>query len=188
MTITSAGLSISAGPVFLTQDVDGIAVIPDTPLTWTNFFDGRPMRATDFTAEQQAGIDHTRLTARAGGVGVSWGYDVVRPSLTKDQAGETLRIEPGLAIDPDGRALCLTQRIEMSIPELLAATTQTTHALGTQSGDAACGSSPSRLCLQLCVSSRGLGGRQKCSALVWKKSSSEHTAYQVRSSMPHSGS
>lgn len=137
MTITSAGLSISAGPVFLTQDVDGIAVIPDTPLTWTNFFDGRPMRATDFTAEQQAGIDHTRLTARAGGVGVSWGYDVVRPSLTKDQAGETLRIEPGLAIDPDGRALCLTQRIEMSIPELLAATTQTTHALGTQSGDAA---------------------------------------------------
>ena len=103
------------GPVLLAGTVDGYPVIPtSTPLTRLNFFDGRLLSGADLRAEQQAGRELVFALGRTGGPGVAYGLDV-------DRAGERLTIAPGLAIDPDGRALLLTQPVSVTVAELLAA-------------------------------------------------------------------
>lgn len=103
--------------VVLTGAVDGYAVVPAaTPLTRLNFFDGRRLTGPDLRAEQQAGRELTFALGRTGGQGVAHGLDVTL-------SGEKLTVSPGLAIDPAGRVLLLTQPVIATVATILDATT-----------------------------------------------------------------
>lgn len=76
------------------------------------FFSGRLLTADDFTEEQAYHREKYRRHVLAlHGSGV---VDGLRVTIGAD--GATLTIEPGLAIDPAGRELCLDQEIGIAIP------------------------------------------------------------------------
>lgn len=105
-----------AGPVVLTHQVDGYAVIPvPTPLTRLNFFDGRLLRGDDLTVEQNADRALLFALGRTGGPGVAHGLDVT-------VANERLTLSPGLAVDPVGRLLLLPAPMTVAVDDVLDAT------------------------------------------------------------------
>lgn len=76
------------------------------------FFSGRLLTADDFTEEQSYHREkHRRHVLALHGSGV---VDGLRVTVGAD--GATLTIEPGLAIDPSGREVCIDQAIEIAIP------------------------------------------------------------------------
>jgi hypothetical protein len=76
------------------------------------FFAGRLLTADDFTEEQSYHREkHRRHVLAMHGSGV---VDGLRVTIGAD--GATLTVEPGLAIDPTGRELCIDQRIAVAVP------------------------------------------------------------------------
>ena len=76
------------------------------------YFAGRVLRADDLTEEQTYHRDkHRRHLQSLHGFGIVSGLDV---AVGTD--GETLTIEPGLAIDPFGRELCVAKPIAFAVP------------------------------------------------------------------------
>ncbi len=86
-----------------------------TPLKRLNYFDGKFLRAEGFREEQDYVRTLAALAGRASGSGVVDGFDVGLGD------GDTLRVLPGLAIEPGGRALLLASVAEVSVSELIAA-------------------------------------------------------------------
>ena len=77
------------------------------------FFAGRVLTADDLNEEQDYHRQKHRRHVRAlHGHGVVDGLHV-----TIDADGETLTIEPGLAIDPSGNEVCLADAIRIAVPE-----------------------------------------------------------------------
>ena len=119
------GHSSTKDVIVLVNQQNGVTLIPaGTPLTRLNYFDGKFLRATDLQAEQEYLRNLVFLSNQAGGSGVAYGYDVVRGS------GDSLTVGPGLAIDPMGRVLVLTQDVGVSIADLVTKSTAVSNAAG----------------------------------------------------------
>jgi hypothetical protein len=104
----------AADTVVLLPHAAGIALIPKpTALTRLNYFDGKFLRASDLTAEQQYHLELQRLATRAGGNGVVHGFDLL------PLAGDQLELGAGLAIDPEGRVLHMPMDAAVQIEELI---------------------------------------------------------------------
>lgn len=111
MTITKLSTSI---PLVLLGQQTGVTIIPaQTPLTRLNYFDGKFLRAQDLQAEQDYLRQLVQLSNRANGFGIVNGFDV------QVSGGDQLNLSAGLAIDPHGRVLLLSQEQTVSIQELL---------------------------------------------------------------------
>src|SRR5262245_22013459 len=94
--------AIKCEALVLVGKQNGIVVIPGaTPLTRLNYFDGKFLRASDLKAEQDYLRNLVRQSNQAGGSGVAHGFDVTLAG------GDSLKIGPGLGIDPQGRVLLL---------------------------------------------------------------------------------
>ena len=94
----------------------GHTVIPGaTPLVHLNYFDGRFLRAADLQLEQRGLRQLVELSNQAGGPGVINGYD-----CTLEPGGQ-LALGAGLAIDPAGRVLLLTETVVLDIAALIEA-------------------------------------------------------------------
>lgn len=111
----SAGTGAAAGGELIPiNTATGIVLIPrPTELTRLNYYDGKFLRASDLTAEQQYLRNLVALSNRAGGSGVVHGFDV-----RKTGTG-TLTITSGLAIDPQGRVLWLPYDAPVNVLELI---------------------------------------------------------------------
>src|SRR4026208_1342015 len=93
---------------------NGITVIPEaTVLTRLNYFDGKFLRADDLRVEQQYLRRLVELSNQTDGPGVAHGFDL---SLG---TGDALNVGPGLAIDPSGGVLLLSQETNVNIQELI---------------------------------------------------------------------
>lgn len=76
------------------------------------YFSGRVLTADDLTEEQTYHRDkHRRHLRSLHGTGIVSGLDV-----TLEPGGDMLTIEPGLAIDPLGRELCVGKTVMTSVP------------------------------------------------------------------------
>jgi hypothetical protein len=76
------------------------------------YFSGRVLTADDLTEEQTYHRDrHRRHLRSLHGTGIVSGLGVAVGS-----GGDTLTIEPGLAIDPLGRELCIAKMVTASVP------------------------------------------------------------------------
>ena len=84
-----------------------------TGLTRLNYFDGKFLRAADLQLEQAAMLNQIRLANQASGGGLIHGFDCVLAG------GNSIRVSAGLAYDWQGRALVLSQDIEVSLMTLL---------------------------------------------------------------------
>lgn len=92
----------------------GRAVIQEeSPLKRLNYFDGKFLRANDLKLEQQALLNQVRLSNQAGGAGPVHGFHC---SLT---SGDSLMVERGMAIDPQGRILLLPGEVNVGIADLI---------------------------------------------------------------------
>lgn len=108
------GHSSTKDVIVLVNQQNGVTLIPaGTPLTRLNYFDGKFLRAADLQAEQEYLRNLVFFSNQAGGSGVAYGYDVVRGT------GDSLTVGPGLAIDPMGRVLVLTQDVVVSVTDLI---------------------------------------------------------------------
>jgi hypothetical protein len=88
------------------------AGVPVSPLTRLQFFDGLFLRAEHLRRNNDGLRNLTFLSNVADGGGVAFGLDA-------SEDGDTLTIEPGLAIDGRGRVLLLQNSIHASITDLL---------------------------------------------------------------------
>lgn len=94
----------------------GVPVIPrPTPLTRLHYFDGKFLRASDLTLEQEYHRQLVQFSNQAGGSGVVHGFDAVWTG------GDALALGPGLALDPQGRTLFLPEGVPLSLGELVEA-------------------------------------------------------------------
>ena len=76
------------------------------------FFSGRVLTADDLTEEQTYHREkHRRHLQSLHGTGIVSGL-----SVTVNAGSDTLTIEPGLAIDPLGRELCIGKTVTASVP------------------------------------------------------------------------
>jgi len=105
---------------------NGIVVIPSTPLTRLNYFDGKFLRAQDLKLEQDYLRQLVRHSNQASGPGVAHGFDLTSGT------GDTLNVGEGLAIDPQGRVLLLPQAITVNVQELIDKSLNVQRALGKQ--------------------------------------------------------
>lgn len=80
----------------------------------TNFFNGRRLTAEDLIREKKASREHERLLGQAIGEGVVCGLEVGLPG-GKPSGGTTLEIQKGLAINRNGEALYLPDRINLPL-------------------------------------------------------------------------
>lgn len=116
-TLTAAPTSAAATAddrVVLLEQAQGIALIPrPTPLTRLNYFDGKFLRASDMTAEQDYHRRARQLAARAGGSGVVSGFEL------HVLAGDQIELAAGLAIDPEGRVLFMPQPAAVQVGDLI---------------------------------------------------------------------
>lgn len=113
-TPADALLPGSADGVVVLNQPHGIALIPKpTPLTRLNYYDGKYLRAADMQAEQEYGRRLSQLSNRASGAGVVDGFELIA------LAGDVLQLNPGLAIDDDGRVLHLPHEATVGIEELI---------------------------------------------------------------------
>lgn len=74
------------------------------------YFTGRMLSAEDFEAEQTYHRQMRYLANRLCGVGIAEGLDVTL-------AGRDVEVSPGVAIDPFGRELVLTEPVRVPLPE-----------------------------------------------------------------------
>ncbi|GAC13041.1 hypothetical protein [Aliiglaciecola lipolytica] len=97
-------------------------------LTRLNYFDGKFLRAPDLQLEQSALLNQIRLSNQSAGGGIVNGFDCVLAS------GQKIAISAGLGYDWQGRALVLSQDIEIGINTLLtqAATTSISSELKSE--------------------------------------------------------
>ncbi|HEY6000583.1 MAG TPA: hypothetical protein VI078_14955 [bacterium] len=70
-----------------------------------NFFNGRLLTGQDLSREQEARRKADRRAAQASGYGIIWGLEVSDESPEAD--GQSVRIQPGLAVSRSGRTLFL---------------------------------------------------------------------------------
>ncbi len=113
---TTPGIATGT-PLLLVGDVGGITIVePSTPLRRLNYFDGKFLRADDFTVEQSYLRQLVALSNQGLGPGVVYGYD------TTQAAGDSIQIGPGLAIDPSGKVLLLQSTVTQSVQALIDAT------------------------------------------------------------------
>ena len=82
-------------------------------LTRLNYFDGKFLRAADLQLEQAAMLNQMRLTNQATGGGLIHGFDC---SLS---GGDSVIVSSGLGYDWQGRALLLSQDVQLSLADLL---------------------------------------------------------------------
>jgi len=82
-------------------------------LTRLHYFDGKFLRAADLEREQTYHRNHVWLSDQGGGAGVVYGFSASRA------VGDTVEIDPGLAIDSEGRVLHLTDQVKVGIGELI---------------------------------------------------------------------
>ncbi|HJQ69620.1 MAG TPA: hypothetical protein VKA70_11645 [Blastocatellia bacterium] len=114
-----------SGTLVLVSKQNGIVIIQEeTPLTRLNYFDGKFLRASDLKAEQDYLRQLIRQSNRAGGPGIAHGFDLTQG------AGDTIEIGPGLAIDPDGRVLLLSQETTINVQELIDKSRELMTSLG----------------------------------------------------------
>lgn len=86
--------------------------VPTTPLTRLNYFDGLFLRAEHLRREQDGMRNLVFQSNVAGGQGVVHGLDV---SLE----GDSVVVQPGLAIDGRGRVCLLVSEVRASLDDLL---------------------------------------------------------------------
>jgi hypothetical protein len=80
-----------------------------------NYFFGKLLTAEDFQAEQQYFLEKHRLHNRLlVGFGVVTGLEVSTDHSSKDKT--VIRIDPGLAIDCQGREIMVCELLEISVP------------------------------------------------------------------------
>ncbi|WP_342807654.1 hypothetical protein [Alteromonas sp. M12] len=91
-------------------------------LTRLNYFDGKFLRAPDLQLEQAALLNQIRLSNQAAGGGIVNGFDCTLAS------GQQIAISAGLGYDWQGRALVLSQDIEVGLGQLLVQTQNTSTA------------------------------------------------------------
>ena len=110
-TVTNSKLKATA----LSENTLGQVVIDkSSALTRLNYFDGKFLRAPDLQQEQAALLSQVRLASQAAGGGVVHGFNCILAG------GDKISISPGLAYDWQGRALVLSQPIDLAIGDLIA--------------------------------------------------------------------
>lgn len=80
----------------------------DGGLQFVNFFEGRILTGRDLRDEQAAAERARRRLGRAIGPGVAHGFTVAVEAPGGASTAPALRVSPGLAVAPDGRALGLS--------------------------------------------------------------------------------
>ena len=119
----------NASPLLVVSETGGVTVIDSsTPLKRLNYFDGKLLRADDFTVEQNYLRELVALSNQGLGPGVVYGYDT---TLGK---GDTVQIGPGLAIDPSGKVLLMQSTATHSIQALIEASRRTVETAPDASG------------------------------------------------------
>jgi hypothetical protein len=88
--------------------------IVDDGIRWSNFFNGRVLSGEDLRADQVAVGRARRQLGRAVGSGVVDGL-AVEVDASSSQARPVLGVDPGLAIDLDGRAVELRRRVRVGL-------------------------------------------------------------------------
>ncbi len=112
--MASTSTQDNGAQLLLVGDASGVTVIEtSTPLRRLNYFDGKFLRADDFDVEQRYLRQLVALSNQGLGAGVVYGYDT---SLGK---GDTVQIDPGLAIDSSGKVLLLQSTVTESIQALI---------------------------------------------------------------------
>jgi len=117
MSMQQAALSSASTvrPIAFTIAQNGVTIIiPGSPLTRLNYFDGKFLRAVDLQTEQAYLRTLVELSNQAGGPGVAHGFTASLAS------GTEIQLDAGLAIDPMGRVLLLSGSQPVSVPDLLA--------------------------------------------------------------------
>ncbi len=110
-SLTRASLELVAG--------DGCwsVVDPATVLTRLWYFDGKFLRAEGFRRDQEYVRSLVAVSNQATGHGVVHGFTASKGP------GDTVRVEPGLALAPSGRPLLLTSRQDLPTATLVARAT-----------------------------------------------------------------
>jgi hypothetical protein len=112
--------------------MSGRTLIPaGTPLSRLNYFNGKFLRAEDFALEQKYLLELARHSNRGLGGGVVYGFDI------ELAGGDTLRLGPGLAVEPAGNLILLPQGVTLSIGELIEATRQRLRSPSSEGGGVA---------------------------------------------------
>jgi hypothetical protein len=112
------------------------AAFCEPPVKRPNYFSGQMLSADDFTAEQEYHRGKQRLhNLHCHGFGVVQGLKV---STVKENAGWTVVIEPGFAIDPAGNEIQLCTTMRFRLPA-----SQTAIQVGIRFSERLCDSVPS---------------------------------------------
>lgn len=115
MQQTALSSASTLSPIAFTLSQNGVTIIvPGSPLTRLNYFDGKFLRAVDLQTEQAYLRTLVELSNQAGGPGVAHGFTASLAS------GTEIQLDAGLAIDPIGQVLLLSGSQTVSIPDLLA--------------------------------------------------------------------
>src|SRR5260370_8117595 len=107
MSMQQAAMSSTSimSPIAFTVSQNGLTIIlPGSPLTRLNYFDGKFLRAVDLQTEQAYLRTLVELSNQAGGPGVAHGLSASLAS------GTEILLDSGLAIDPTARLLLLPAR------------------------------------------------------------------------------
>lgn len=97
---------------------DSDPATPGDPLSRLRFHYGQCLSAEDFEAEQRYFVLRRRLhNALLHGVGTVWGLAIRRKEL-RPEGGDQLICEPGMAIDPLGREIWVTQPLCLDLAAL----------------------------------------------------------------------
>lgn len=111
--MANTGTTTSDGELILVGPNTGYPMIPaPTPLTRLNYFDGKFLRADDLRLEQEGMRALVHHSNQAGGWGIVYGFSCTR-------YGDVLSIDPGLAIDRQGRVLHLPHATSVKVSELI---------------------------------------------------------------------
>jgi hypothetical protein len=132
MSMQQAAVSSAStmSPIAFTLSQNGVTIIvPGSPLTRLNYFDGKFLRAVDLQTEQAYLRTLVELSNQAGGPGVAYGFTASLAS-----SGTEISLDAGLAIDPTGQVLLLSGSQTVSIPDLLANNTFTQSVGVTTAG------------------------------------------------------
>src|SRR5689334_9771718 len=79
-----------------------------------NFFNGRLLSAEDLSQEQTANREARRALGQAGGPGIAFGLEVVRPGGGNAQ-NPVVTVLPGLAVNRRGQTLDLPVQIDLTL-------------------------------------------------------------------------
>lgn len=110
----------------------GRVVIPSPGagrLTRLHYFDGKFLRAEDLQREQDYHRTLVALSNQGGGAGIVYGFDATLGG------GDLLHLDPGLAIDPDGRVLHMPGTLDVGVGELIEASHSRIEAKMAAKGD-----------------------------------------------------